>query len=117
MSLKSAVDLPESEVLTAHPTVPRDFLKAPSSSNLTSLLKTVSLKEGMYMQKAFEVSLYPTKIPFFAVGSSFVLFSEGTYEYVRHPKILKCPTSCFYPEKVSSGVILPTVLCGLLFCR
>jgi hypothetical protein len=58
----------------------------------------------MYMRKAFEVSLYPTKIPFFVVGSSFALFSEGTCEYVRHPKILKCPTLGFFPEKASSGV-------------
>jgi hypothetical protein len=64
----------------------------------------------MYIRKAFEVSLYPTKIPLSTVGSSFVLFSEGTYEYVMHPKILRCPTSGFFLEKASSGVMLPTTL-------
>jgi hypothetical protein len=35
--------------------VPLEFLKSLSSSNLTSLLKTIFLKEGSYIQKPFEV--------------------------------------------------------------
>ena len=41
------------------------------------------------MQKAFEVSTYPTKMPLSAVGSSIVLFLEGRCEKVRQPNTRK----------------------------
>jgi hypothetical protein len=64
MELYSVMDSPEFE----EPTALHDLLKDLSFSNLISCHTIVFLKEGMYMRKALELSLYQKKIPFFCHG-------------------------------------------------
>ena len=56
-------------------------------------------------------------MPFSVVGSSFVLFSEGTCEKVRQQNMRKWLTSGFFPVNISSWVFLPKARWGLLFWR
>ena len=49
-------------------------------------------------------------------GSSFDLFSLGTCIYTGQPNILRWLTYGFSPENISSGVLFPSTLWGLLFC-
>ena len=51
-----------------------------------SRLVSIFLNPRKYIQYAFDLSLYPTNMPFFSEGSSFVLFSLGTCMYIGQVK-------------------------------
>ena len=66
-----------------------------SLSNVTSLLMSIFLNVGKYIQYAFELSLYPMNIPFLPDGLNLVLLSFGMCLYNGKTNILRLMTSSF----------------------
>ena len=93
-----------------------DLVYVEPSSEVTSLLMSTFLNIGNYIWYPFEVSMYPTNVPFIIEGYSLVLFSFGMCMYTRKPNILRWLTYGFSPEKYYSGVSFSNTQWGLCFC-
>ena len=68
------------------------------------LLVMIFLVTGSQILYTLDKSPYPTMIPSFVFGSSFLLFSSCTCTKTGEPKILRCDTSGSLPCQSSNGV-------------
>lgn len=83
--------------------------------NFTSLEISTFLISGSHIRYPLYWSLYPTKIPFLALGSNFPLPGVLLKRNTLHPNSLKYFTLGGFPIHASYGVFLLKVLVGQRF--